>query len=172
MKLARKKLFELRKEKGWSREKARTNQCFSKYLKMESGQVLQKSKKSLNKQDFSVTTDYLTGGKLWKSSTAVILEEDKDNYYKGLNPLVSGKWFIFSSWLWLLSLFLAGSSFQLNSPPGLAAWFSWLLQRLLINKALKTKQRYLDKKWSWESFRQRRLYKTWINWFSIFKTFL
>ena len=49
MKLAE-KLFELRKEKGWSQEKLaeQINVSRQSISKWESGQVFQKSKKSLN----------------------------------------------------------------------------------------------------------------------------
>ena len=94
MKLA-KKLFELRKEKGWSQEKLaeQINVSRQSISKWESGQVLPEIEKIIEiSKIFQVTTDYLLlDESIEKVSTAVILEEDKDNYYKRLNPLVFGR---------------------------------------------------------------------------------
>jgi len=94
-----------------------------------------------------VTTDYLLlDENSEKASTAVILEEGKDKYYKEAKSY--GLWQVIYIFVLALAiyLFLAGSSF----PAEFTAWI-WLTFVLLIasavaiNKALKTKQRYLDK---------------------------
>ena len=94
-----------------------------------------------------MTTDYLLlDENSEKGSTAVILEEDKDKYYKEVRSF--GLWQVIYIFVLALAiyLFLAGSSF----PAEFTAWI-WLTFVLLIasaiaiNKALKTKQRYLDK---------------------------
>jgi len=149
MKLAE-KLFELRKEKGWSQEKLaeQINVSRQSISKWESGQVLPEIEKIIEiSKIFQVTTDYLLlDENSEKSSTAVILEEDKDKYYKEVKSF--GLWQVIYILVLALAiyLFLAGSSF----PAALTAWI-WLTFVLLIasaiaiNKALKTKQRYLDK---------------------------
>ncbi len=149
MKLAE-KLFELRKEKGWSQEKLaeQINVSRQSISKWESGQVLPEIEKIIEiSKIFQVTTDYLLLDKISeKASTAVILGEDKDNYYKKVKSF--GLWQVIYVFVLALAiyLFLAGSSF----PAELTAWI-WLTFALLIasaiaiNKALKTKQRYLDK---------------------------
>ena len=149
MKLAE-KLFELRKEKGWSQEKLaeQINVSRQSISKWESGQVLPEIEKIIEiSKIFQVTTDYLLlDENSEKSSTAVILEEDKDKYYKEVKSY--GLWQVIYIFVLALAiyLFLAGSSF----PAELTAWI-WLTFVLLIalaiaiNKALKTKQRYLDK---------------------------
>ena len=83
---------------------------------------------------------------LKKGSSEVILEEDKDKYYKEVKSF--GLWQVIYIFVLALAiyLFLAGSSF----PAEFTAWI-WLTFVLLIasaiaiSKALKTKQRYLDK---------------------------
>ena len=83
---------------------------------------------------------------LKKGSSEVILEEDKDKYYKEVKSY--GLWQVIYIFVLALAiyLFLAGSSF----PAEFTAWI-WLTLFLLIasaiaiNKTLKTKQRYLDK---------------------------
>ncbi|EID25486.1 hypothetical protein HMPREF1047_1088 [Streptococcus oralis SK1074] len=94
-----------------------------------------------------MTTDYLLlDENSEKASTAVILEEDKDKYYKEVKSF--GLWQVIYVFVLALAiyLFLAGSSF----PAEFTAWI-WLTFVLLIasavaiNKALKTKQRYLDR---------------------------
>ena len=149
MKLAE-KLFELRKEKGWSQEKLaeQINVSRQSISKWESGQVLPEIEKIIElSKIFQVTTDYLLlDENSEKGSTAVILEEDKDKYYKEVKSV--GLWQVIYIFVLALAiyLFLAGSSF----PAELTAWI-WLFFVLLIasavaiNKTLKTKQRYLDK---------------------------
>ncbi len=117
MKLAG-KLFELRKEKGWSQEKLaeQINVSRQSISKWESGQVLPEIEKIIElSKIFLVTTDYLLlDENSEKSSTAVILEEDKDKYYKEVKSI------------WLTFVLLIASA-------------------IAINKALKIKQCYLDK---------------------------
>ncbi|CWE62644.1 XRE family transcriptional regulator [Streptococcus pneumoniae] len=149
MKLAG-KLFELRKEKGWSQEKLaeQINVSRQSISKWESGQVLPEIEKIIElSKIFLVTTDYLLlDENSEKSSTAVILEEDKDKYYKEVKSF--GLWQVIYIFVLALAihLFLAGSSF----PAEFTAWI-WLTFVLLIasaiaiNKALKIKQCYLDK---------------------------
>ena len=149
MKLAE-KLFELRKEKGWSQEKLaeQINVSRQSISKWESGQVLPEIEKIIElSKIFQVTTDYLLlDENSEKGSTAVILEEDKGKYYKEVKSF--GLWQVIYIFVLALAiyLFLAGSSF----PVEFTAWI-WLTFVLLItsaiaiNKALKIKQRYLDK---------------------------
>ena len=149
MKLAE-KLFELRKEKGWSQEKLaeQINVSRQSISKWESGQVLPEIEKIIElSKIFQVTTDYLLlDENSEKGSTAVILEEDKDKYYKEVKSV--GLWQVIYIFVLALAiyLFLAGSSF----PSEFTAWI-WLTFVLLIasaiaiNKALKTKELYLDK---------------------------
>ena len=149
MKLAE-KLFELRKEKGWSQEKLaeQINVSRQSISKWESGQVLPEIEKIIElSKIFQVTTDYLLlDESIEKVSTAVLLEEGKDKYYKEAKSY--GLWQVIYIFVLALAiyLFLAGSSF----PSEFTAWI-WLIFILLIasaiaiNKALKTKQRYLDK---------------------------
>ena len=149
MKLAE-KLFELRKEKGWSQEKLaeQINVSRQSISKWESGQVLPEIEKIIElSKIFQVTTDYLLlDENSEKDFTAVILEEEKDKYYKEAKSF--GLWQVIYIFILALAiyLFLAGSSF----PAEFTAWI-WLFFILLIasaisiNKALKTKQRYLGK---------------------------
>ena len=149
MKLAE-KLFELRKEKGWSQEKLaeQINVSRQSISKWESGQVLPEIEKVIElSKIFQVTTDYLLlDENSEKGSTAVILEEDKGKYYKEVKSF--GLWQVIYIFVLALAiyLFLAGSSF----PVEFTAWI-WLTFVLLIasaiaiNKALKTKELYLDK---------------------------
>ena len=149
MKLAE-KLFELRKEKGWSQEKLaeQINVSRQSISKWESGQVLPEIEKIIElSKIFQVTTDYLLlDENSEKSSTTVILKEDKDKYYKEVKSF--GLWQVIYIFVLALAiyLFLAGSSF----PVEFTAWI-WLTFVLLIasaiaiNKALKTKELYLDK---------------------------
>ena len=149
MKLAE-KLFELRKEKGWSQEKLaeQINVSRQSISKWESGQVLPEIEKIIElSRIFQVTTDYLLlDENSEKGSTAVTLEEDKDKYYKEVKSY--GLWQVIYIFVLALAiyLFLAGSSL----PAEFTAWI-WLTFVLLIasavaiNKALKTKQHYLDK---------------------------
>lgn len=149
MKLAE-KLFELRKKKGWSQEKLaeQINVSRQSISKWESGQVLPEIEKIIElSKIFQVTTDYLLlDENSEKGSTAVILEENKDKYYKEVKSF--GIWQVIYIFVLALAiyLFLACSSF----PAEFTAWI-WLTFVLLIasaiaiNKALKTKQCYLDK---------------------------
>ena len=149
MKLAG-KLFELRKEKGWSQEKLaeQINVSRQSISKWESGQVLPEIEKIIElSKIFQVTTDYLLlDENSEKASTEVILEEDKDKYYKEVKSY--GLWQVTYIFVLALAIYLllAGSSF----PAELTAWI-WLTFVLLIasaiaiNKTLKTKQRYLDR---------------------------
>ena len=149
MKLAE-KLFELRKEKGWSQEKLaeQINVSRQSISKWESGQVLPEIEKIIElSRIFQVTTDYLLlDENSEKSSTTVILKEDKDKYYKEVKSF--GLWQVIYIFVLALAiyLFLAGSSF----PVEFTAWI-WLTFVLLIasaiaiNKALKTKELHLDK---------------------------
>ena len=149
MKLAE-KLFELRKEKGWSQEKLaeQINVSRQSISKWESGQVLPEIEKIIElSKIFQVTTDYLLlDENSEKGSTAVILEEDKGKYYKEVKSF--GLWQVIYIFVLALAiyLFLAGSSF----PVEFTAWI-WLTFVLLIasaiaiNKALKTKELHLDK---------------------------
>ena len=149
MKLAE-KLFELRKEKGWSQEKLaeQINVSRQSISKWESGQVLPEIEKVIElSKIFQVTTDYLLlDENSEKSSTTVILKEDKDKYYKEVKSF--GLWQVIYIFVLALAiyLFLAGSSF----PVEFTAWI-WLTFVLLIasaiaiNKALKTKELHLDK---------------------------
>ena len=149
MKLAE-KLFELRKEKGWSQEKLaeQINVSRQSISKWESGQVLPEIEKIIElSRIFQVTTDYLLlDENSEKGASQVILEEGKDKYYKEAKSY--GLWQVIYIFVLALAiyLFLTGSSF----PAEFTAWI-WLTFVLLIasavaiNKALKTKQRYLDK---------------------------
>ena len=149
MKLAE-KLFELRKEKGWSQEKLaeQINVSRQSISKWESGQVLPEIEKIIElSKIFQVTTDYLLlDENSEKGSTAVILEEDKGKYYKEVKSF--GLWQVIYIFVLALAiyLFLAGSSL----PAEFTAWI-WLTFVLLIasavaiNKALKTKELHLDK---------------------------
>ena len=149
MKLAE-KLFELRKKKGWSQEKLaeQINVSRQSISKWESGQVLPEIEKIIElSKIFQVTTDYLLlDENSEKGSTAVILEENKDKYYKEVKSF--GIWQVTYIFVLALAIYLllAGSSF----PAELTAWI-WLTFVLLIasaiaiNKTLKTKQRYLDR---------------------------
>ena len=114
MKLAE-KLFELRKEKGWSQEKLaeQINVSRQSISKWESGQVLPEIEKIIElSKIFQVTTDYLLlDENSEKTSTEVILEGDKDKYYKKVKSF--GLWQVIYIFVLALAiyLFLAGSSF-------------------------------------------------------------
>ena len=149
MKLAE-KLFELRKEKGWSQEKLaeQINVSRQSISKWESGQVLPEIEKIIElSKIFLVTTDYLLlDENSEKSSTAVILKEDKDKYYKEVKSF--GLWQVIYIFVLALAiyLFLAGSSFPAEFTAWICLAFVLLIaSSIAINKALKTKQRYLDK---------------------------
>ena len=114
MKLAD-KLFELRKEKGWSQEKLaeQINVSRQSISKWESGQALPELEKIVElSKVFQVTTDYLLLEEGDKPEIKPILSEDeKDRYYKEVKSY--GFWqvlYIFVSAL-AIFLFFAGSSF-------------------------------------------------------------
>lgn len=149
MKLAE-KLFELRKEKGWSQEKLaeQINVSRQSISKWESGQVLPEIEKIIElSKIFQVTTDYLLlDENSEKASTEVILEEGKDKYYKEVKSF--GLWQVIYIFVLALAiyLFLAGSSFPAEFTA--LVWLSFFLliaSAMAINKALKIKQKYLDK---------------------------
>ena len=149
MKLAE-KLFELRKEKGWSQEKLaeQINVSRQSISKWESGQVLPEIEKIIElSKIFQVTTDYLLLDENFeKASTAVILEEDKDKYYKEVKSF--GLWQVIYIFVLALAiyLFLAGSSFPAEFTA--LIWLTFVLliaSAIAINKALKMKEKYLDK---------------------------
>lgn len=149
MKLAE-KLFELRKEKGWSQEKLaeQINVSRQSISKWESGQVLPEIEKIIElSKIFQVTTDYLLlDENSEKTSTEVILEEDKDKYYKEVKSF--GLWQVIYIFVLALAiyLFLAASSFPAKFTA--LVWLSFFLliaSAMAINKALKIKQKYLDK---------------------------
>ena len=136
MKLAD-KLFELRKEKGWSQEKLaeQINVSRQSISKWESGQALPELEKIVElSKIFQVTTDYL------------LLEDEKDRYYKEVKSY--GFWqvlYIFVSAL-AIFLFFAGSSFPAKFTA--LVWLTFFLlvaSAMAINKALKIKEKYLDK---------------------------
>ena len=85
MKLAD-KLFELRKEKGWSQEKLaeQINVSRQSISKWESGQALPELEKIVElSKIFQVTTDYLLLEESDRPERKPILSEDeKDHYYK------------------------------------------------------------------------------------------
>ena len=119
MKLAE-KLFELRKEKGWSQEKLaeQINVSRQSISKWESGQVLPEIEKIIElSRIFQVTTDYLLlDENSEKGASQVILEEGKDKYYKEAKSY--GLWqviYIFRLGSGYLSLFWLVLVFQLNS---------------------------------------------------------
>ena len=128
MKLAE-KLFELRKEKGWSQEKLaeQINVSRQSISKWESGQVLPEIEKIIElSKIFQVTTDYLLlDENSEKGASQVILEEGKDKYYKEAKSY--GLWQVIYIFVLALAIYLLIAS------------------AIAINKALKTKQRYLDK---------------------------
>ena len=113
MKLAD-KLFELRKEKGWSQEKLaeQINVSRQSISKWESGQALPELEKIVElSKIFQVTTDYLLLEDGDKPEIKSILSEDEKNrYYKEVKSY--GFWqvlYIFISAL-AIFLFFAGSS--------------------------------------------------------------
>ena len=149
MKLAE-KLFELRKEKGWSQEKLaeQINVSRQSISKWESGQVLPEIEKIIElSKIFQVTTDYLLlDENSEKGSTAVILEEDKDKYYKEVKSV--GLWQVIYIFVLALAiyLFLAGSSFPAEFTAWILLTFVLLIaSAIAINKALKAKELHLDK---------------------------
>ena len=149
MKLAN-KLFELRKEKGWSQEKLaeQINVSRQSISKWESDQALPELEKIVElSKIFQVTTDYLLLEDSDKPEIKSILSEDeKDRYYKEVKSY--GFWQVLSIFISALAIFLffAGSSF-----PAKFTALVWLIFFLLIasamaiNKALKIKAKYLDK---------------------------
>lgn len=149
MKLAD-KLFELRKEKGWSQEKLaeQINVSRQSISKWESGQALPELEKIVElSKIFQVTTDYLLLEESDKPEIKSILSEDeKDRYYKQVKSY--GFWHILYILVSALAIYLfsAGSSFPAKFT-GLV-WLTFFLLVALamaINKALKMKEKYLDK---------------------------
>ena len=149
MKLAD-KLFELRKEKGWSQEKLaeQINVSRQSISKWESGQALPELEKIVElSKIFQVTTDYLLLEDSDKPEIKPVLSEDeKDRYYKEVKSY--GFWqvlYIFVSAL-AIFLFFAGSSFPAKFTA--LVWLTFFLliaSAIAINKALKIKEKYLDK---------------------------
>ena len=149
MKLAD-KLFELRKEKGWSQEKLaeQINVSRQSISKWESGQALPELEKIVElSKIFQVTTDYLLLEESDKPEIKPVLSEDeKDRYYKEVKSY--GFWqvlYIFVSAL-AIFLFFAGSSFPATFTA--LVWLTFFLliaSAMAINKALKIKKKYLDK---------------------------
>ena len=149
MKLAD-KLFELRKEKGWSQEKLaeQINVSRQSISKWESGQALPELEKVVElSKIFQVTTDYLLLEESDKSEIKpVLLEDEKDRYYKEVKSY--GFWQVLSIFVSALAIFLffAGSSFPASFTA--LVWLSFFLlvaSAIAINKALKIKKKYLDK---------------------------
>jgi len=149
MKLAE-KLFELRKEKGWSQEKLaeKINVSRQSISKWESGQVLPEIEKIIElSKTFQVTTDYLLlDENSEKGSSEVILEENKDKYYKEVKSF--GLWQVIYIFVLALAIYLfsAGSSFPATFTA--LVWLTFFLlvaSAMAINKALKMKEKYLDK---------------------------
>ena len=149
MKLAD-KLFELRKEKGWSQEKLaeQINVSRQSISKWESGQALPELEKIVElSKIFQVTTDYLLLEESDKPEIKPVLSEDEKNrYYKEVKSY--SFWqvlYIFVSAL-AIFLFFAGSSFPAKFTA--LVWLSFFLliaSAMAINKALKIKNKYLDK---------------------------
>ena len=149
MKLAD-KVFELRKEKGWSQEKLaeQINVSRQSISKWESGQALPELEKIVElSKVFQVTTDYLLLEEGDKPEIKPILSEDeKDRYYKEVKSY--GFWqvlYIFVSAL-AIFLFFAGSSFPAKFTA--LVWLTFFLliaSAMAINKVLKIKKKYLDK---------------------------
>ena len=149
MKLAD-KLFELRKEKGWSQEKLaeQINISRQSISKWESGQALPELEKIVElSKIFQVTTDYLLLEESDKSEIKPVLSEDeKDRYYKEVKSY--GFWHVLYIFVSALAIFLffAGSSFPAKFT--VLVWLSFFLliaSAMAINKTLKIKERYLDK---------------------------
>ena len=149
MKLAD-KLFELRKEKGWSQEKLaeQINVSRQSISKWESGQALPELEKIVElSKIFQVTTDYLLLEDSDKPEIKPVLSEDeKDRYYKQVKSY--GFWHVLYILVSALAIFLffAGSSFPAKFTA--LVWLTFLLliaSAMAINKALKIKNKYLDK---------------------------
>ena len=149
MKLAE-KIYNLRKEKGWSQETLAeqikvSRQSISKW---ESGQALPEIEKIIELSTiFQVTTDYLLlDENTTKSQKIELTEDEKDRYYKEVKSF--GRWQVIHIFIVALAIYLvfAGSSF----PAEFTTWI-WLTFILLIasafaiSKALTIKKQYLDK---------------------------
>ena len=149
MKLAD-KLFELRKEKGWSQEKLaeQINVSRQSISKWESDQALPELEKVVElSKIFQVTTDYLLLEESDKPEIKPVLSEDEKNrYYKEVKSY--GFWqvlYIFVSAL-AIFLFFAGSSFPATFTALVwLAFFLLIASAMAINKALKIKKKYLNK---------------------------
>ena len=149
MKLAD-KLFELRKEKGWSQEKLaeQINVSRQSISKWESGQALPELEKIVElSKIFQVTTDYLLLEDSDKPEIKSILSEDeKERYYKQVKSY--GFWHVLYIFVLALAIYLfsAGSIFPVKFTA--LVWLSFFLliaSAIAINKALKIKKKYLDK---------------------------
>ena len=149
MKLAD-KLFELRKEKGWSQEKLaeQINVSRQSISKWESGQALPELEKVVElSKIFQVTTDYLLLEDSDKPQIKPVLSEDeKDRYYQQVKSY--GFWHILYILVSALAIYLfsAGSIFPAKFTA--LVWLTFFLlvaSAMAINKALKIKEKYLDK---------------------------
>ncbi|KXT85137.1 helix-turn-helix domain-containing protein [Streptococcus panodentis] len=149
MKLAD-KLFELRKEKGWSQEllAEKVNVSRQSISKWESGQALPELEKIVElSRIFQVTTDYLLLEESPKPEIKPVLSEnEKDRYYKEVKSY--GFWQVLSVFVSALAIFLffAGSGFPAKFT--MLVWLSFFLlmaSAIAINKGLKIKEKYLDK---------------------------
>ena len=149
MKLAD-KLFELRKEKGWSQEKLaeQINVSRQSISKWESGQALPELEKVVElSKIFQVTTDYLLLEEGDKPEIKPVLSEDeKDRYYQQVKSY--GFWHILYILVSALAIYLfsAGSIFPAKFTA--LVWLTFFLlvaSAMAINKALKIKEKYLDK---------------------------
>ncbi|KJQ57765.1 helix-turn-helix domain-containing protein [Streptococcus cristatus] len=144
------KLFELRKEKSWSQEKLaeQINVSRQSISKWESGQALPELEKIVElSKIFQVTTDYLLLEDSNKPEIKPVLSEDeKDRYYKQVKSY--GFWHVLYIFVLALAIYLfsAGSIFPAKFT-GLV-WLTFFLlvaSAMAINKALKMKEKYLDK---------------------------
>ena len=149
MKLAD-KLFELRKEKSWSQEKLaeQINVSRQSISKWESGQALPELEKIVElSKIFQVTTDYLLLEDSNKPEIKPVLSEDeKDRYYKQVKSY--GFWHVLYIFVLALAIYLfsAGSIFPATFTA--LVWLTFFLlvaSAMAINKALKMKEKYLDK---------------------------
>lgn len=124
MKLAD-KLFELRKEKGWSQEKLseQINVSRQSISKWESGQALPELEKIVElSKIFQVTTDYLLLEDSDKPEIKPVLSEDeKDRYYKEVKSYGFWQVLYILSQPWLSFSFSQVLAFQQNLLP----WSGW-----------------------------------------------
>ncbi len=138
MKLAD-KLFELRKEKGWSQEKLaeQINVSRQSISKWESGQALPELEKIVElSKIFQVTTDYLLLEDSDKAELKPVLSEDeKDRYYKEVKSY--GFWQVLYIFVSALAIFLFSQvlAFQQNSLPVWLTFFLLIASAMAMNKA-------------------------------------